>query len=180
MAPFPRRIVLIGSESTGKSTLAAGLATRLGTIWVPEFARSYALARPGPLTREDAEPIARGQLAAERSALESRPGPVVFDTDLVSTSLYARHYYGLTLEWADSAIHDAPAGLYLLCDVDLAWVSDPVRDRGERRAEMHRLFEADLVRRHLPYRLVQGTGAAREAAALTALGLPGTDPPTRP
>jgi NadR type nicotinamide-nucleotide adenylyltransferase len=171
VASIPRRIVLTGSESTGKSTLAAALATRLDTIWVPEFARSYALARAARLTGADAEPIARGQLAAERAALAERDGPVIFDTDLVSTALYARHYYGFTLDWLEAEIRGAPSGLYLLCDIDLEWTSDPVRDRGDRRAHMHRLFEAELERRKLSYRVVRGIGPARAAAAYAALGL---------
>jgi NadR type nicotinamide-nucleotide adenylyltransferase len=38
---YVRRIVVTGPESTGKTTLAQGLAERLATTWVPEYARAY-------------------------------------------------------------------------------------------------------------------------------------------
>jgi HTH-type transcriptional regulator, transcriptional repressor of NAD biosynthesis genes len=40
-AYFVRRVVLIGAESTGKTTLARMLAERYGTVWVEEFGREY-------------------------------------------------------------------------------------------------------------------------------------------
>ena len=36
-----RKIVVIGPESTGKSTLSAALASALETSWNPEYARFY-------------------------------------------------------------------------------------------------------------------------------------------
>ena len=62
----------------------------LGATWVREYARQYAETHL-PLTAADVEPIARGQIAGEDAAR----GPlVILDTDLISTVVYARHYYG--------------------------------------------------------------------------------------
>ena len=36
-----KRVVVIGPESTGKSTLSASLAKHYKTEWVPEYARKY-------------------------------------------------------------------------------------------------------------------------------------------
>ncbi len=63
-ADLPTRVVVTGSESTGKTTLAAELAAALGTRWVPEFAREYARQAQRVLTADDVSPIARGQLDA--------------------------------------------------------------------------------------------------------------------
>ena len=38
---IPRRILILGPESTGKSTLASDLAVHFDEPWVPEFAREY-------------------------------------------------------------------------------------------------------------------------------------------
>jgi len=165
----PRRIVVTGSESTGKTTLAADLAVALGTIWVPEHARAYAEARGGILTAADVEPIGRGQWAAETAALASRAGTVVFDTDLLSTAVYARHYYGMTVAWIEAAIQAYPPSLYLLCDIDLPWEADGIRDRGEARAAMHAAFRAALEGRGFRYAVVRGTGPARLAGAVAAI-----------
>lgn len=169
MAPLPRRIVLTGSESTGKTTLAAGLAERLGTIWVPEFAREYAEARGGVLSAADLEPIGRGQRATELAALTARDGPVVFDTDLVSTALYGRYYYGLVVPWIEQAIAGYPPSRYLCCDVDLPWEPDGVRDRGDDRARLNALFRATLEERGLWYRVIRGAGPERIENAILAL-----------
>ncbi len=42
------RICVLGAESTGKSTLCADLAERLGVDFVPEFGRFYTEAMPNP------------------------------------------------------------------------------------------------------------------------------------
>ncbi len=165
----PRRIVVTGSESTGKTTLAAELAGALGTDWVPEYAREYAAARGGLLTAADVEPIARGQRAREEAALAARAGVVVFDTDLLSTAVYARHYYGTTVGWVEAVLRGYPPSLYLLCDIDLPWEADGIRDQGEARAAMHEKLRAALEARGFRFALVQGTGPGRLASALAGV-----------
>ena len=88
-------VVVTGSESTGKTTLAADLAHHFGTVWAPEFARMYfddKTATTGlPLDEHDVEPIARGEIDVQDRAIAEARGLVVFDTELVSTTVYARH-----------------------------------------------------------------------------------------
>lgn len=168
MASIPRRIVLTGSESTGKTTLAQGVAQHLGTAWVAEFARGYAEARGGILTAADVEPIARGQFEAETAAMAG-PGLVVFDTDLVSTAVYARHYYGEVPAWVEPAIRRLPSSLYLLCDIDLPWVSDGVRDRPADRTAMHERFEDALRAFGIEPLIIRGSGPARLDRAIEAV-----------
>ena len=60
-----KKIVIIGPESTGKSTLCKQLAAYYQTLWVPEFAREYLLALKTQYTFEDLLIIARGQTALE-------------------------------------------------------------------------------------------------------------------
>ena len=59
------RIVLTGSESVGKTTLAALLATHFGVLLVPEFVREYAAAKGAALDFRDHGPIAKGHMARE-------------------------------------------------------------------------------------------------------------------
>ena len=168
MASVPRRIVLTGSESTGKTTLAEGLANHFGLTWVPEFSRGYAEARGGILTAADVEPIARGQLEAETVALAGQ-GATVFDTDLVSTVVYAKHYYGDVPAWIGRKIHSYPPSLYLLCHIDLPWISDGIRDRPTDREATQERFRRALREFGLESLVVRGSGPHRLAQAVEAV-----------
>lgn len=149
------RVCLIGPESTAKTTLARQLADHYGGVWVPEFARDYAVGKNNPLTSDDVEPIARGQIDAEESAAGASR-LVVLDTDLISTVVYSRHYYGSVPAWIESEARRRRADLYLLMDVDLPWQADGARDRGERRAEMLEKFEKALREFDARYERISG------------------------
>jgi len=168
-----KRVVVTGSECTGKTTLAGDLARQFGTIWVPEYAREYLdrkVATTGlPLDESDVEPIARGQIAAEDRGAATAKGLLVLDTDLVSTTVYARHYYGACPAWIDQAARDRRGDLYLLCDIDVPWVADSVRDRPHHREHIHALFVEALNTLGAPYVLIRGSWAARLTTAVAAV-----------
>lgn len=165
------RIVVTGVESTGKTTLARQLATALHTDWVPEFSRSYAEHVGRALTADDVEPIARGQIAREDAAIALTPAqrPLVFDTDLVSTTVYAEHYYGSTPPWILAVARGRLADLYLLCSVDLPWEADGVRDQPHGRAALYQRFADRLREFGATTVTVGGHGDARLAAARAAV-----------
>ena len=164
-----RRIVLTGPECSGKTTLAVGLAGRLHAPWLPEASRRYAEEVRRELTVEDVEPIARRAMLVEDAALATDPPLLLLDTDLVSTVLYARHYYGACPAWVEQAARDRRGELYLLCVPDLPWAADGVRDRPAQRWELFSLFERTLLEFGCATVNVSGSGAARERAALTAV-----------
>jgi NadR type nicotinamide-nucleotide adenylyltransferase len=168
-----KRVVLIGSESTGKTTLAERLAHHYDVSWVPEFVRDYAAAKGAPLEASDVEAIARGQLARE-DELRARAAAdgeriLIGDTDLLSTAVYAAHYYGRAPDWVMKAAHRRRPDLYLLLDIDLPWIPDPQRDRGHRRPEMHALFHAAVEASGAPFVLISGDRAGRFDSARAAI-----------
>jgi NadR type nicotinamide-nucleotide adenylyltransferase len=151
------RVVLTGSESTGKTTLARDLAIRHQTAFSPEFAREYVERKRAPLALDDVPPIARGQLAAEDQALRAARRVLFLDTDLWSTVLYARHYYGSCPAWIEETARSRRGNLYLLNHPDVPWIAEPLtHDRGDRREEMHALFVSGL--RELDARVVDVCG----------------------
>lgn len=178
------KVVVTGSESTGKTTLAEQLGRHYDAPVAEEFVRRYAANRKEPLGFGDHGPIARGQMAAEDAAI-ARAGPlVVLDTDLVSTVVYCEHYFGRAPAWIVDEARSRAGTLYLLLRPDVPWIADGVRDRGERRDEMHALFARQLRELRLTVVEIGGTWDARFAAAVRAIdalipAVPGRNPPPR-
>jgi len=155
------RVVLTGSESTGKTTLAERLAAHYGVEWVPEFVRDYAAQRNWVVGFDDHGPIARGQMALEDAARARSTRLLVHDTDLVSTAVFCAHYYDRCPVWIEEAARARLADLYLLLDIDVPWVPDPARDRGHLRDEVQALFRDTLDRFGARYVTVSGDWEAR-------------------
>jgi NadR type nicotinamide-nucleotide adenylyltransferase len=139
------RVVLTGSESTGKTTLAWRLAQHYHAEYVPEFVRTYAEKKNGVISFSDHGPIAHAQMALEDKHIANAKGLIIQDTDLLSTVVYCDHYFGQCPAWIVDAAAARRPDLYLLCEIDLPWIADGVRDRGHMREEMQQLFR-DAVR----------------------------------
>jgi nicotinamide riboside kinase len=141
-------------------------------MYVPEYARRYAdgkLATGTPLDASDVEPIARGTIAMHDRVMKHARGLVALDTDLVSTVVYARHYYGECPPWIEQAALERRGDLYLLCDIDVPWVPGPHRDRPHARAEIHAMFAAAVESLGVPVTLIHGSWEARLALAIAAV-----------
>ena len=168
MAKDPRRICLTGPECTGKSTLAARAERELGATWVREYAREYVELHGNDLTAEDVELIARGEIANLDHASD---GVILLDTDLLSTVVYARHYYGRCPQWIEDEARNRRADLYLLLDTDINWLPDPARDSGgDAREDLFDAFRAALDEFHTQWEFVSGNFEERwrrVAAAVT-------------
>src|ERR1043165_5876631 len=60
-----KKIVALGPESTGKSSLCEQLAKHYNTLWCPEYAREYLTVHGMNYTYEDLLTIAKGQIELE-------------------------------------------------------------------------------------------------------------------
>lgn len=165
-----KRVVVTGSESVGKTELARRLADHYGVPVSGEFVRAYAAERGNKLGFGDHGAIARGQMASEDSAIARATDLVILDTDLVSTVVYCEHYFGLCPDWIVEEARSRAGELYLLLSLDIPWLADGVRDRGDRREEMHLLFRKKLEQLALNFVEIGGDREARFAASLRAIG----------
>src|SRR5450432_1040985 len=136
-----KKIVVIGPESTGKSTLCERLALHYHTSWCPEYAREYLQAHGTGYTYQTLLEIAKGQIALEEhyihkveknshSAHIHNPSrtvhaPLLFiDTDMYVMQVWCNFVFGKTHSWILNRIIERKYDLYLLCNVDLPWVKD--------------------------------------------------------
>jgi len=166
---MPIRITITGPESTGKSTLAADLAQHYDCVLVTEFSRQYASEKLSPLAAGDVDAIAVGHMEVDDRAANRAVALTILDTDLLSTVVYSHHYYGACPQWIEKEAIRRAADLYLLMAIDVPWIADPQRDRGDRREEMVALFESRLQSWALPYVTIRGDWGERRRAAVEAI-----------
>lgn len=136
------RIVVTGAECTGKTTLVRALGQAFGAPWVPEAARLFVEREGRAVRTEDVAAIAalHGELAAAAEA--DGPDLVLYDTDLLSTVAYARHYFGSCPPAIEREARRRAADLYLLAGTDIPWRPE-VDQRGD---ETGREAVQDLIR----------------------------------
>jgi len=165
------RVVVTGSECTGKTTLAQALAEHYSTVCVPEYVRQFVDEKGAAPGYGDVEAIAGGQMALEDSCADQTSRLLILDTDLLSTVVYSKHYYGDCPLSVERALEGRSADLYLLVDIDVPWVPDgDQRDRGDRREEMQDLFRTALEDRGLRVVEIRGSRERRLTLAISAIG----------
>lgn len=163
------RVCLIGAECTGKTSLAQRLAEHYQTVWVPEFAREFALEVARPLTLADVDTIARGQIAGEDLLAIDASRILILDTDLVSTAVYSNYYYSAVPQWVRTEAQRRLADLYLLTDVDVPFELDPARDAEEHRLEHARAFRRALEDFGASHVVISGEWEERFRRAVDAI-----------
>jgi len=154
------RISVTGPESTGKSWLASRLAEYYHTNWVPEYARKYLEDINRSYTYEDILTIAQKQLEAENS-FDKNTELLFCDTDFCVTSIWCKVKYGKCHDWITTHLEQNNYHLYLLCDIDLPWQYDPLREHPEMRSELFGMYRDLLLEQQFNFKVVQGAGEER-------------------
>lgn len=165
----PKRIAIIGPESTGKSELCQHLARIYDTEWVPEFARFYLDRLGRPYEEADLLAIAQGQLAWEDDKAEEAGEFLFCDTNLLVIKIWSDHKYGHTDPWILEELVRRHYDYYLLNNIDLSWQPDPQREHPKLRKHFFQLFENYLKEHQLPYGIVSGIEEERTQCAVDLL-----------
>ena len=167
-ASFVERICLLGGESSGKTTLAAALAERLETAWVPEVGRARWEEQGGRLVYADMRAIAVDQLALEDRLAQQARRWLVCDSSALTTVFYSRHDYGAV----DPLVRELALRPYahtFVCAPDFPFVQDGTRRDAAFRDRQHRWYLDRLERAGIPYTLLHGPLEARIGQALALL-----------
>ncbi|WP_082763835.1 AAA family ATPase [Frondihabitans sp. PAMC 28766] len=168
------RIVVLGAESTGTTTLAEALAERYDTLWVPEYGREHTITREGGLETEwrsdEFDLIVDRQIALEDDALRRVPKPLIIcDTDVLATALWHERYVGTPAPRLLSAADAHRPALYVLTGDDIPFVQDGLRDGEHIRHAMQQRFRDELGTRTTPWLEVRGSVVERVAKASRAI-----------
>lgn len=169
---YAKRVVVLGAESTGTTTLAKALAEHLETLWVPEYGREYSLEKQARgdsrwLTEEFLE-IAREQTRREDLAARAANRFLICDTNAFATTLWHRRYMGSRSQPLEEFATSCRADLYLLTGDEIPFVQDGLRDGELIRHEMHGWFEEALGKQPAPWIKVEGSPEERLQAAVQA------------
>lgn len=161
------KIVITGAESTGKSILSKALSNHYGQPWIPELARDYVEKLGRPYTYNDIELIGRLQIEEEQK-LASGTRLLFFDTWLIITKVWFEFVYGKSPLWLHDYISKSAIELFLVCDTDIPWISDPVRENGgETREILQKMYIGQLESYGFDYKIVSGAGEMRTQNAIT-------------
>lgn len=172
-AHFVERVVLLGAESSGKTTLARALAARLGTAWVPEYGRALWEAQNGQLALDDFVRIAETHRQHEDEAALGAHCFLFVDTNALTTQLYAFFYHG-TCPDRVQALAASCAGRYartFVCAPDFPFAQDGTRLPSEVQRYMDGAVRHDLALRGIAYTVLKGPLEARVETVIRALGV---------
>lgn len=155
------KVAVTGPESTGKSWLASKLAVYFGCLWVPEFARTYLNNLGRKYELADVEYIAQRQDQLIRNTM-TKDSPVMFaDTEMLVCKIWSEFVFGQCPEKIAQLTDRQTFDLYLLCNIDLAWEPDPLREHPDKRRELFERYENELIKRGWNYAIVKGEGNQR-------------------
>lgn len=172
-----KKIVIIGPESTGKSTLCQQLAQHYQTLWCPEFAREYLVQNGTNYTYDDLLTIAKGQLKLEEnyelnhSKLKIQNSKLFIDTDMYVMKVWCEYVFGKCHQYILDEIVTRKYDAYLLCNIDLPWVADELREypNEQPRKELFNIYKDILVNQSTPWALISGTNEERLQAAINVV-----------
>src|SRR5690554_1270662 len=123
------------------------------------------------IAQEDLVPIAKGQLKSETRALQKVEKLLICDTDLLQLKVYSEYYYnGFCPDEIKEGIAKQKDRFYFLTYIDIPWEKDILRDRPNNREEMFHIFEAELKRQKLSYKILKGTEEERMKIAIETIG----------
>ena len=174
-----KKIVIIGPESTGKSTLCEQLSAHYKTCWIKEYAREYLLANGTDYTFENLLDVAKGQIIKEDSGVQNLinntdfiDSKLVFiDTDMYVMKVWCEFVFDKCHHWILNTIAERKYDLYLLCNVDLPWMKDELREYPDlaNREKLYHHYKDILVNQQVPWIDIKGNYEERLQKAIDAV-----------
>ena len=171
-----QKIVVLGPESTGKSTLSEALAKHYGVVDCKEYARQYLHENGTKYNFEDLLTIAKGQLTIEQQAIqkaeqlfiEKSKNKIIIDTNMYVMKVWCEYVFNDCHTFILDQINKRNYDLYLLADIDLPWSADEMREYPDEkpRQELFAIYKDILINQNTPWGIVSGAGDERTQNAI--------------
>jgi NadR type nicotinamide-nucleotide adenylyltransferase len=174
-----KKIVIVGPESTGKSTLSENLANHFKTEWVREYAREYLDKNGTDYSFENLYEIAEGQLAGEDAGLKylqennlnnksQNNIPLIIDTDMYVIKVWSEFVFNKCDNRVLSEIAKRKYDGYILCNTDVPWVKDSMREYPDlvTREKLFTFYKEELSEQKVPWITINGNYEVRTQQAI--------------
>lgn len=162
MSTSPLRIALLGAESTGKSTLAAALATHHHTVWVPEYLREFVEEKQRTPQEKEQYLIASTQLEREDDAARAAGAFLFCDTTPLMTAIYSQFYFGRIDAMLENLLRAHRYDFTIVTEPSTPWIADGLqRESDTVRQAVHKLLLATLAAEAISFLLASGDVADR-------------------
>lgn len=176
-----KKVVIIGPESTGKSSLCEQLAKHYDTLWCPEYAREYLLKKGMDYKYDDLLTIAKGQIELEekyivQSITNYKPQTInhkllFIDTNMYVMKVWCEFVFGKCHQYILDQIAERKYDLYLLCNTDLPWIKDELREYPdpETRQKLYTIYKDNMENQSIPWVEISGNYEERLQKAITVV-----------
>ena len=176
-----KKIAIIGPESTGKSTLCEQLAAHYHTLWCPEFAREYLLEHGMDYSYDDLLTIAKGQVTLEEKFIQltidnsqlatAEADPLFIDTEMYVMKVWCEFVFDKCHQYILDQISERKYDLYFLCNVDLPWTPDELREYPdiETRQKLYQIYKDIMTNQTVPWVEISGDDEKRFEIAVRAV-----------
>ena len=163
-----KKIVIIGPESTGKTTLTKALAKHFECDYVEEYARKFIEKLDRPYQQKDILTIAKKQIELE-DKIKSKKPYLFLDTNLIVCKIWSQYKYSNCHSWILEQIKNREYDHYLLCDIDIDWEEDSQREHPNNRKELFEIYKKELSEFEKSFSIVSGLEKNRLHNAISKL-----------
>jgi NadR type nicotinamide-nucleotide adenylyltransferase len=168
-----KKVVIIGPESTGKSSLCAALSEYYGTIWCPEYAREYLLKNGRDYKQDDLLSIAKGQIRLEEEHAKKMTAVasskyLFIDTDMYVMKVWSEFVFGQCHKFILDQIVTRKYDAYVLCKPDIPWVQDELREYPDEttRIRLYHYYKDLMIHQSTPWVEIDGDYIERTQKAI--------------